>query len=326
MKEKFHDVLTRKLEKGSEKENVTSAFLEMDDAITQQYIQNNASRTDGSTAVAAIFVGDTLIVANVGDSEGVLVKKNQKERSVVLVTTIHSPSVESERAHIVQSGGRVWFGRINGNLAVSRAFGDIIYKKPCSNENIVRAEPDVICMEMDESFDFVILACDGLWDVCKYDEAAKLVDTWMYTEGKTPDESSKLLVDYALSKGTGDNVTVIIVKIRWDDDTTLATQKSAGVSLGEDVVMSNPQKRPNDIANHEQCLKIDDDATDTSKNDVVLEDGIESPMYLKTLQGVENINASYMYMNAESHYFCVSKLEKQFPLPCWVCVCNGFVV
>lgn len=41
----------------------------------------------------------------------------------------HKPNKESEMSRILAGGGRVEFNRVNGILALSRAFGDFVYKK-----------------------------------------------------------------------------------------------------------------------------------------------------------------------------------------------------
>jgi protein phosphatase 2C family protein 2/3 len=56
------------------------------------------------------------------------------------------------------------FGRVNGNLALSRAIGDFEFKKSAelSPENqIVTAYPDVEEHELTDEDEFLVLACDG---------------------------------------------------------------------------------------------------------------------------------------------------------------------
>jgi serine/threonine protein phosphatase PrpC len=63
----------------------------------------------------------------------------------------------------------IWCGcRVNGNLNLSRAIGDLKYK---SNEHlpaaaqIISAEPDVTETSLSPNDYFLVLACDGVWDV-----------------------------------------------------------------------------------------------------------------------------------------------------------------
>lgn len=69
-----------------------------------------------------------------------------------------------ETARIKAAGGFVEFGRVNGNLALSRAIGDFEFKQNFSldpEKQIVTADPDIITHEIDGEEEFIILACDG---------------------------------------------------------------------------------------------------------------------------------------------------------------------
>jgi protein phosphatase 2C family protein 2/3 len=69
-----------------------------------------------------------------------------------------------EKARIVAAGGFVDFGRVNGNLALSRAIGDFEFKKSADlapEKQIVTAYPDVEVHDISEDDEFLIIACDG---------------------------------------------------------------------------------------------------------------------------------------------------------------------
>jgi protein phosphatase 1L len=51
--------------------------------------------------------------------------------------------------------------RVNGQLAVARAFGDKNLKAH------LRVDPDVYCLLIQDADEFLILASDGLWKVLK---------------------------------------------------------------------------------------------------------------------------------------------------------------
>ena len=100
-------------------------------AATEQEILQQARRLrwdDGCTAVAALLLGSTLAIANLGDSRAVLCSSGQAVR----LSRDHKPNVKSERERIVAAGGsvRVVMGiaRLNGGLSLSRAFGDASHK------------------------------------------------------------------------------------------------------------------------------------------------------------------------------------------------------
>ena len=76
----------------------------------------------------------------------------------------HKPQNEGEKARICAAGGFVDFGRVNGNLALSRAIGDFEFKKSADlppEQQIVTAFPDVTVHEYTEDDEFLVIACDG---------------------------------------------------------------------------------------------------------------------------------------------------------------------
>jgi protein phosphatase 2C family protein 2/3 len=69
-----------------------------------------------------------------------------------------------EKARISAAGGFVDFGRVNGNLALSRAIGDFEFKKSpelSPEQQIVTAYPDVTVHELTDDDEFLVIACDG---------------------------------------------------------------------------------------------------------------------------------------------------------------------
>lgn len=80
----------------------------------------------------------------------------------------HDDTQPQEKERIVQAGGIVFNGRVDGDLAVARAFGDFTYKQredlpPEAQE--VSCEPEIRIRERKETDRMLVLACDGVWDV-----------------------------------------------------------------------------------------------------------------------------------------------------------------
>ena len=72
--------------------------------------------------------------------------------------------IPGEKARICAAGGFVDFGRVNGNLALSRAIGDFEFKKSAElspEQQIVTAYPDVIAHTITDDDEFLVIACDG---------------------------------------------------------------------------------------------------------------------------------------------------------------------
>ncbi|TFK27738.1 PP2C-domain-containing protein [Coprinopsis marcescibilis] len=173
----------------------------------------------GCTAVAALITADNKIyVANAGDSRSVIGIKGE----VKPLSFDHKPTSETERARISGAGGYIEYGRVNGNLALSRALGDFEFKKNYSlppEKQIITADPDVTCHEITEEDEFLVVACDGIWDCLSSQQVVDFVRAQV-AEGKELQEISEALCDHCLapdtSSGAGigcDNMTALIVAI-----------------------------------------------------------------------------------------------------------------
>lgn len=81
----------------------------------------------------------------------------------------HLYPLAGEKARITAAGGFVDFGRVNGNLALSRAIGDFEFKKSAElapEQQIVTAYPDVVVHDLAEDDEFLVIACDGEFALC----------------------------------------------------------------------------------------------------------------------------------------------------------------
>lgn len=79
----------------------------------------------GCTANVALIHKNTLYVANAGDSRTVLCRGDKAFE----MSEDHKPDNPLEKSRIEKAGGFVSDGRVNGNLNLSRAMGDLEYKK-----------------------------------------------------------------------------------------------------------------------------------------------------------------------------------------------------
>lgn len=142
----------------------------------------------------------TLHTANVGDSRAVLVCD---DGSAQRLSKDHKPNDPQEKRLIEERGGVILNGRVSGILAVSRSLGD--YKA----EKYVSRVPSYSSVKLSDANIALVVACDGLFDVCSDQEVAELV-----FRGKknrpTCQKIAKVLVDTAIGKGTTDNVTVMV--------------------------------------------------------------------------------------------------------------------
>ena len=126
----------------------------------------------GCTACVALLADGQIIVANAGDSRCVM----GKGKEAVDLSDDHKPNNDKEKARILNAKGFVEDNRVNGVLNLSRSFGDYEYKlntalKP--EEQQVISLPDVRIEKITSDVDFVVLACDGIWECW---ESKKVVD------------------------------------------------------------------------------------------------------------------------------------------------------
>ncbi|KAH3679611.1 hypothetical protein WICMUC_000843 [Wickerhamomyces mucosus] len=220
----LHSIVEKKL---IEKENedvrniLNESFLEADEEIVK-----NVKGSSGCTAAVAIIRWELpdqensksqdkkdkdqpssgvsldghkrmLYTANVGDSRIVLFRNGKAIR----LTYDHKASDKNETLRIEQSGGIVMKSRVNGMLAVTRSLGDQFFKE------LVIGNPYTTSVELDRKSDaFLIIACDGLWDVISDQQACELIKNI-----KDANVAAKVLVKHALSKLTTDNVTVMVI-------------------------------------------------------------------------------------------------------------------
>lgn len=177
----------------------------------------------GCTAVVALIKGRRLWVANAGDSRAVLCRG----RSALAMSEDHKPASAGERARIVAAGGFLseigGITRVNGNLNLSRAIGDLRYKtnsQLAPKDQIITAEPDVRSVEIDHQDRFLLLACDGVWDVMTNQQVVDFVCERL-DRGRTPPDICCELLDACLAtnpreaRGVGcDNMTAALVLLQ----------------------------------------------------------------------------------------------------------------
>lgn len=117
----------------------------------------------GCTANVILITPDKIFCANAGDSRAVICEGGE----AVALSNDHKPENASEKERIEKADGFVAAGRTNGVLSLSRAIGDFDFKKNdniLQKDQIISAFPDVSLREIKKDTEFIICACDGIWD------------------------------------------------------------------------------------------------------------------------------------------------------------------
>ncbi|KAJ8430195.1 hypothetical protein Cgig2_006703 [Carnegiea gigantea] len=139
-----------------------------------------AGPTSGSTACVAVLRGNQLVVANAGDSRCVILRKGQAYN----LSRAHKPELEAERERILKAGGFIHAGRV----------------------------------ELCEDDDFIVLACDGVWDFMSSQQLVDFGHEQLSTETELSTVCERVL-DRCLAPSTAggegcDNMTVILVQFK----------------------------------------------------------------------------------------------------------------
>lgn len=193
-------------------EAMVQAYVDMDEELRSSDFLDSS----GSTAVACIITPSHIICANVGDSRCVIGTKNGL---AINMSEDHKPSTPDEKKRIIKANGFVYMDRVNGELAMSRALGDFQYKQSKelnTAEQMVTCYPDIAVHKRDNEMDkFVVLACDGVWDVMSNAEAISYLVTIVPATASenTAESMAYSLIDLSLNLNSTDNLSAIVVKL-----------------------------------------------------------------------------------------------------------------
>jgi len=251
----LHNSIQSELEQAKEngkltREEVTRVMMKMS-LLKRLEAQEPDTPTDpsgaadnvGCTAVCALMSKTHIVCANAGDSRAVLCRRGKP----VELSHDHKPNDAKERSRIHKAGGTIeenpvgvgqYFRityRINGNLNLSRSIGDLQYKKRADlgpEEQMICSTPDIICERRTPDDEFMVIACDGVWDVKSNEDVVKFVSRGIKKGQALPQVIEELLDDCIAEdpKKTcglgGDNMTCLVVQFR---------QPSSGGAGGEGV-------------------------------------------------------------------------------------------
>nr|CAD7445282.1 unnamed protein product [Timema bartmani] len=212
-------------QKGDYIQALKESFLGFDETLATPEVVTVLKRIadskddSGCTAVVALLKDQELYVANAGDSRCVVCRKGE----AIEMSLDHKPEDDVEMERIVKAGGKVTGdGRVNGGLNLSRALGDHAYKQSenlPAEEQMITALPDVRTLMINPDEDeFMILACDGIWNSLSSQEVVDFVRPRIQEGHLKLSQICAELFDHCLAPntlgdGTGcDNMTAVIVQ------------------------------------------------------------------------------------------------------------------
>ena len=214
LKNNFHKILFNELKLISftknwklNNEKIISSIKISFEKMDKNIINNKDIKDDiGSTGTILLLYKDPydnskkiLVSANVGDSKGIFINKNEINQ----ITKAHICSDLNEVERIKKEGGVVFRGRVFGTLILTRSFGDKEMKKYG-----VISIPYCLSSLINENDLYVIIGSDGVWDVISNE------DLFKFSKEKISSEDfAKKIVNLSIDKGTTDNASCLVLKL-----------------------------------------------------------------------------------------------------------------
>eukprot|EP01091_Cochliopodium_minus_P010233 TRINITY_DN2670_c0_g4_i1.p1 TRINITY_DN2670_c0_g4~~TRINITY_DN2670_c0_g4_i1.p1 ORF type:complete len:994 (+),score=344.34 TRINITY_DN2670_c0_g4_i1:3-2984(+) len=217
--QEFENKEMKEKEDGEILKALDETFEEVNTNILLKYYKLGKLRSKhcGATALAILIINKKVFVANLGDARAIIVYPSSsnplEEVSFKRISFDHKPYDIEESDRIRELGGYVENKRINGTLAVSRAFGDF-YLTP-----FVSAKPfcDVFDFQFIENQRFcIVMGCDGVWDELSDENVSLFIQKSLFLQKEKPsnkllDHVAEQLRDLAYCCGSDDNITVQLV-------------------------------------------------------------------------------------------------------------------
>ncbi|BFG42350.1 hypothetical protein CerSpe_286240 [Prunus speciosa] len=252
--------------------------------VTRQWPMKPQIAAVGSCCLVGVICGETLYIANLGDSRAVLgrVVKATGEVLSIQLSQEHNACIESVRQelqslhpddpHIVVLKHNVW--RVKGLIQISRSIGDVYLKKAEFNREplyskfrlrdpikrpILSADPAISVIQLQPHDQFIIFASDGLWEHLSNQEAVdivqnhprsgsakRLVKTALQEAAKKREMrySDLKKIDRGVRRHFHDDITVIVVFL----DSNLVSKATSGKCPNISVRGGGINLPPNSLA------------------------------------------------------------------------------
>jgi len=172
----------------------------------------------GCTANVSLIHKGIVYCANAGDSRTILWNAQKK---VEELSTDHKPELPAEKERISKAGGFIIEGRVNGNLNLSRALGDLEYKKNPQlppEAQLISGMPEVSKRAIKTDDAFLVMGCDGVWEILTMEEICKVTENGLKDGNNKLSAVAEMILDKGIapdtSNGVGcDNMSAIVIKL-----------------------------------------------------------------------------------------------------------------
>ena len=227
---------------------------------TDREFREAASEEDaasGATALVVCVASDPeagtseLVVANAGDCRVVLSRAGK----AIDLSTDQRPNCSTETSRIERAGGFVEDGYINGHLGVARAFGNFHVEGLKGTETLpgpLTVEPEVERWRLTGEDEFLVIACDGLWDVFSSNNAVDFARRALRAHND-PGRTARELCEEAGRRDSADNVTVIVVCFSRDPPPDKAPAERTAPPMGRAISSEG-------LSELQKALRLDDEA------------------------------------------------------------------
>lgn len=216
VRDKLPEMLEKELGKEVNQDNpikedrIKAIINETFQRLDEDICKNEDWAEQGSTACLVITEkeGDVLdgekvnvYCANIGDTRCVLADKDKVTR----ISVDHKPGDKEESDRIKSTGASVYNGRVFGQLAVSRSFGDFSYKK----HGVIVVPTITVHRVSPEDGNFLVIASDGIWDTVDDED----IKDFIVASNGNISELTQMIVSEAIKKGSLDNISCLVLRI-----------------------------------------------------------------------------------------------------------------
>jgi len=201
----LHKIFAEELNKHKDaNSNEVIEILKKTYQLTDEKLKTAVPSHHGCTSVTVLVRGKgenrQIFCANVGDARAVLCRDGKAIR----MTFEHKAADPDEAKRITDGGGFIIHGRVNGQIIITRSLGDHLMKE------FIIGDPFTYSDSLSEKDTWLIVACDGLWDVMEDQQDCDLV---LANATLSASEISKKLLIKALQDGTTDNLSIAVIKL-----------------------------------------------------------------------------------------------------------------